>query len=79
MVQWDPEKAQDDVMLAEYDFSKGVRGKHRDRHLAPQLPGVQFLKIRGVRKRMSCLTWLCIRSYGNRRSRVILTNPIFNI
>jgi hypothetical protein len=35
---------QDDEMLAEYDFSKGVRGKHRDRHLAPQLPGVQFLK-----------------------------------
>ncbi len=35
---------QDDEMLAEYDFSKGVRGKHRDRNLAPQLPGIQFLK-----------------------------------
>jgi hypothetical protein len=35
---------QDDEMLAEYDFSKGVRGKHRDRNLAPKLPGVQFLK-----------------------------------
>jgi hypothetical protein len=44
MVQWDPEKAQNNEMLAEYDFSKGVRGKHRDRHLAPQLPGIQFLK-----------------------------------
>jgi hypothetical protein len=55
MVQWDPEKAniatnpqsipdQDDEMFAEYDFSKGVRGKHRDRNLAPQLPGIQFLK-----------------------------------
>jgi hypothetical protein len=36
--------AQDDEMLAEYDFSKGVRGKHRDRNLAPQLQGIQFLK-----------------------------------
>jgi hypothetical protein len=35
---------QDDEMLAEYDFSNGVRGKHRDRQLAPQLPGIQFLK-----------------------------------
>jgi hypothetical protein len=35
---------QDDEMLAEYDFSNGVRGKHRDRNLAPKLPGVQFLK-----------------------------------
>jgi hypothetical protein len=36
--------AQDDEMLAEYDFSKGVRGKHCDRQLAPHLPGIQFLK-----------------------------------
>jgi hypothetical protein len=44
MAQCDPAKAQANEMLAEYDFSKGVRGKHRDRHLAPQLPGIQFLK-----------------------------------
>jgi hypothetical protein len=31
-------------MLAEYDFTQGVRGKYRDRNLAPQLPGVQFLR-----------------------------------
>jgi hypothetical protein len=35
---------QDDEMLAEYDFSQGVRGKYYDRDLAPKLPGVQFLK-----------------------------------
>ncbi len=35
---------QDDEMLSEYDFSHGVRGKYFDRNLAPQLPGVQFLR-----------------------------------
>jgi hypothetical protein len=41
---WDPENVQDDAMLAEYDFSKGGRGKHRDRNLAPQLTGIRFIK-----------------------------------
>jgi hypothetical protein len=34
---------QEDDMLPEYDFSSGIRGKHRHRKMAPDLPGVQFL------------------------------------
>jgi hypothetical protein len=34
---------QEDEMLPEYDFSSGIRGKHRTRKIASDLPGVQFL------------------------------------
>lgn len=34
---------QDDEMLAEYDFSQGVRGRHRHPKTGIVLPGVQFL------------------------------------
>jgi hypothetical protein len=33
----------EDEMLAEYDFSQGVRGRHRSRKVGIDLPGVQFL------------------------------------
>ncbi len=34
---------QDDDILPEYDFSQGVRGRHRHRKMGLDLPGVQFL------------------------------------
>ena len=35
---------QEEEMLPDYDFSNGIRGKYRDRNLASDIPGVQFLK-----------------------------------
>jgi hypothetical protein len=39
-----PTTFEEDELQPEYDFSNGIRGKYRDRNLAPQLPGIQFLK-----------------------------------
>jgi hypothetical protein len=46
MIQWDPEKAQSNLEKHGVSFTEGasVRGKYYGRNLAPQLPGVQFLK-----------------------------------